>query len=184
MASSKSEARRPRRILVIFILILLFVTLILGVNRKLNPFLARTDERSILRVKNLDGAGVQVRSCSIHKCFEIVLCSLSVRDRIGVYVYDEMTFVDSHGSALNIPYSMEYRQLLQAVKSSPYYQTNFSKACLFIPPIDTLSQLRINTSDVSRILSSIPGYVYIVRYMVLKVLVCLQLGRWVKSFDS
>jgi len=155
--ASKSDARRPHRRLIVFILIFLSVLLILGVY--FNPFLTRRDERSILRVKNSDGSGVQVRSCSIHNCFEIVLCSLSVRDRIGVYVYDEMTFIDSHGNRLNVPYSLEYKQLLQAVKSSPYYQANFSKACLFIPPIDTLSQLRINTSDVSRILSSIPGYV-------------------------
>jgi len=155
--ASKSDVRRPRRRLVVFILVLLSIILILVAY--FNSFLAKKDERSILRVKNSDGSGVQVRSCSIHKCFEVVLCSLSVRDRIGVYVYDEMTFMDSHGNTLNVPYSLEYKQLLQAVKSSPYYQANFSKACLFIPPIDTLSQLRINTSDVSRILSSIPGYV-------------------------
>ena len=151
--ASKSVARR----LVTFILILLLSILILGMY--FNPFRARRDEQSILRVKNSDGSGVQVRSCTVHKCFEISLCSLSIRDRVGVYVYDEMTFVDSHGNALNVPYSLEYKEMLQAVKSSPYYQVNFSKACLFIPPIDTLSQLRINTSDVSRILASIPGYV-------------------------
>ena len=151
--ASRSDVRK----FAVFILVLFSIVLILGAY--FNSRRKRNDEQSILRVKNSDGSGIQVRSCTIHECFEISLCSLSVRDKIGVYVYDEMTFVDSHGNVLNVPYSFEYRQLLEAVKSSPYHQSNFSRACLFIPPVDTLSQLRINTSDVSRTIASIPGYV-------------------------
>lgn len=139
----------------ILVAVLLVTVLIIGLafRRSNND---RKSDRIVLSVKNAT-LNLQDHNCSFHECFKIYMCSLSRRDKIGVYVYDEPAFVDANGNQLNVPYSLEYQQLMQAVKSSSYYQSNFSKACIFIPPIDTLSQLKMNTTQVSRILASIPG---------------------------
>lgn len=139
---------------VLLLLILLVSAFFIGLSFR--RFYARKDNKIVLSVKDT-ASSLQDHGCAFHTCFEVSLCSLSRRDKIGVYVYDEPVFVDSSGNQLNRPYSIEYQQLIQAVKSSLYHQSNFSKACLFIPPIDTLSQPKMNTAHVSRSLASLPG---------------------------
>lgn len=138
----------------LFVIILLVILSFVGLSFR--RFHVRKSYRITLSVKD-SPSSIQNKECAFHTCFEVSLCSLSRRDKIGVYVYDEPLFVDSNGNELNLPYSVEYKQLIQAVKTSSYYQSNISKACVFIPPIDTLSQLRLNTAEVSRSLSSLPG---------------------------
>ena len=150
MVKIKSSAKKGFLLLTVLIVIVLFIGLSF---RQLH---ARKEDRIILSVKNV-ASSIQNRDCAFHTCFEVSWCSLSRRDKIGVYVYDEPLFMDTNGNLLNFPYSVEYQQLIQAVKSSAYYQSNFSKACLFIPPIDTLSQGRLDTAKVSRSLASLPG---------------------------
>lgn len=139
-----------------FLLVTLLLIAVFFIGLTFHQFHARKDDRTVLSVKDTT-SGIQNRECAFHTCFEVSLCSLSRRDKIGVYVYDEPLFMDSNGDQLNLPHSVEYQQLMQAVKSSSYYQSNLSKACLFIPPIDTLSQPRINTMHVTRSLASLPG---------------------------
>ena len=138
----------------LFITVLLVVVLFTGLSFR--QFNARKGDRTVLSVKNV-ASSIQNHDCAFHTCFEVSWCSLSRRDKIGIYVYDEPVFMDTNGNQLNLPYSVEYQQLIQAIKSSIYYQSNFSKACLFIPPIDTLSQPRLDTAQISRSLASLPG---------------------------
>jgi len=49
-----------------------------------------------------------------------------------------------------------YSQLLIAVRWSPYYQHNVSKACVFVPLIDTLSQSKLDLGLTSTLLNSLP----------------------------
>ena len=139
---------------ILFMTVLLVVMLFVGLSFR--RFNARKGDRTVLSVKNV-ASSIQNHDCAFHTCFEVSWCSLSRRDKIGVYVYDEPVFMDTNGNQLNLPYSVEYQQLIQAVRSSEYYQSNFSKACLFIPPIDTLSQPRLDTTQISRSLASLPG---------------------------
>lgn len=139
-----------------FVLIAILLAIVFFIGLSFRRFYARKDDRIILSVKNT-ASNIQNSDCAFHTCFDVTLCSLSRRDKIGVHVYDEPVFVDSKGNQLNLPYSVEYKQLIQAVKSSSYYQSNFSRACVFIPPVDTLSQPRMNTMDISRSLASLPG---------------------------
>ena len=138
----------------LLVIILLVIVLFIGLNFR--GFHAGKDDRTLLTVKST-ASNTQNKDCAFHTCFDVLLCSLSRRDKISVYVYDEPLFIDTNGNQLNLPYSVEYKKLIQAVKSSQYYQSNFSEACLFIPPVDTLSQPRLNTAEVSRSLASLPG---------------------------
>ena len=139
---------------ILFMTVLLVVVLFVGLSFR--RFNVRKGDRTVLSVKNV-ASSIQNHDCAFHTCFEVSWCSLSRRDKIGVYVYDEPVFMDTNGNQLNLPYSVEYQQLIQAVRSSEYYQSNFSRACLFIPPIDMLSQPRLDTTQISRSLASLPG---------------------------
>ena len=52
--------------------------------------------------------------------------------------------------------SVEYQELVGAVKGSPYHQGNASRACVFIPAVDTMSQDMVDEGDLSLILHSLP----------------------------
>ena len=97
-------------------------------------------------------------SCRFHTCFEINNCSITLGDQIGVYVYPEAEFVTADDTDEKIASSVtiEYRELIAAVKSSRYYQENASLACVFIPSIDTLSQDLVNVDVVSLMLHTLP----------------------------
>ena len=96
-------------------------------------------------------------SCRFHTCFEINNCSIGVGDKIGVYVYPNIEFVEDETSErFSSVFSIEYRELVAAVKSSRYYQPNVSRACVYVMPIDTLSQDLLNVELVSLMLHALP----------------------------
>ena len=95
--------------------------------------------------------------CRFHTCFEINNCFIGIDDRINVYVYPEFEFtVDATKEKVASVMSVEYQELIAAVKSSPYYQPNASKACVFVSSVDTLSQDRVNVEVVSQMLLALP----------------------------
>lgn len=96
-------------------------------------------------------------SCRFHTCFEINNCSIGIGDQISVYVYPDIEFtVEETKERLSSIMSIEYRELITAVKNSPYYQPNASEACVFVPPIDTLSQDLDSVRSVSLMLHALP----------------------------
>ena len=96
-------------------------------------------------------------TCFFHTCFEINDCVYGVNDMIGVYVYPNFEFVHNQTQESYQPkFSDEYLQLLDAVKRSPYYQRDASKACVLIPSIDMLSQSNLDLMLTSALLNSLP----------------------------
>ena len=96
-------------------------------------------------------------TCFFHTCFEINDCVYGVHDKIGVYVYPTFEFVSNQTQKSYIPkFSDEYSQLLDAIKRSPYYQHDASKACVLIPSIDMLSQSNLDLMLTSTLLNSLP----------------------------
>ncbi len=118
----------------------------------------RRHKRSIKSLQLSDEERNFTITCRFHSCFEINDCSITIHDRIGVYVYPEFEYVDnglqqSYTSVL----STEYAEILEAIRNSPYYQSNASRACVFVPAVDTLNENRMDVRLVSSLLDSQPG---------------------------
>ncbi|CAH1373650.1 hypothetical protein MTP99_015021 [Tenebrio molitor] len=107
----------------------------------------------------LEGNGVPLPrnpECTHWDCFNIYRCGRTGHDRIAVYVYPPMKYVDEEGFSATELMSREYLALLQAVVNSKYYTANPHEACIFIPSIDTLNQERLRPNLTSRALHSLP----------------------------
>lgn len=81
--------------------------------------------------------------CRFHTCFDISRCVFSMEDVVGVYIGG---WYELHGpetpNAVSRMVSLEYAELVEAVKGSHYHVSDPSHACIFLPPLDTLSQDR------------------------------------------
>ena len=111
-------------------------------------------------------------SCRFHSCFDIGSCEYNSLGRIGVYVYPPIRFVreGNHGNhrstttpattastVIVTKLSVEYEQVLDAIRGSPYNQPNASRACVFVPSLDTLNQNSLEDVPlVSSMLQSLP----------------------------
>lgn len=98
------------------------------------------------------------RKCSHWDCFDIYKCGRTGHDRITVYVYPLRRFLDENGLEATETMSKQYYAILRAIIDSNYYTANPNEACLFVPPVDTLSQDRINLNLTSKALNSLPKY--------------------------
>lgn len=54
--------------------------------------------------------------------------------------------------------STQYADLVRAVQSSRYHQSDVTKACVFIPPIDTLNFANLDADVTSALLNSLPTW--------------------------
>lgn len=101
-------------------------------------------------------------SCHYFNCFDVYRCGNydhdidSNEELIGVYIYPPIDFVDTNGNSILSPISRQFRQLLEAVADSPYYTSDPSKACLFVPNIDLLDLISIRVDQTSKVLASLP----------------------------
>ena len=76
---------------------------------------------------------------------------------MGVFVYPEAEFVvEETGDTIPLFSSVEYRELIEAVRNSRYYVEEVSKACVFVPAVDTLTQDMVEVGDMSLVLHSLP----------------------------
>ena len=97
------------------------------------------------------------KECHFHTCFEINNCQFSLSDKIGIYVYPNYVYMyvnDTHPQ--DIVTSREYKDILETIMSSEYYQPLPYKACVFVSSVDTLNQQRMNVSLISDILHGLP----------------------------
>ena len=95
--------------------------------------------------------------CRFHTCFEINNCLVTTGDRMGVFVYPEAKFVvEETGDTIPLFSSVEYRELIESVRNSRYYVEEVSKACVFVPAVDTLTQDMVEVGDMSLVLHSLP----------------------------
>lgn len=96
-------------------------------------------------------------SCHFHTCFEINDCIFGLEDRIRVHVHDPYEFhspITLESYAPDV--SQEYAEVLDAIRSSEYHESNISQACVIVPPVDTLNQQQHDAQIISAVLNSLP----------------------------
>lgn len=101
----------------------------------------------------------QWNSCDKYKCFNSLDCELNDLKHISYYVYPPLKIVDTNGKLIYSSKEMmtrEYRQLLDALLSSPRITLDPSRACLFVPSIDLNYLKTINPSTLASIYDSLP----------------------------
>ena len=93
--------------------------------------------------------------CSFYTCFNISRCGLLEQDSLTVYIYPVVkSFVD--GRPIQDKLSKEFYQVIQAIRNSPYYVADPTKACIFVPTIDLLNLQVINSQrDIKTALSNL-----------------------------
>ena len=94
--------------------------------------------------------------CKIYSCFDVYRCGNMASNQITVYLYPLSDFVDPTTEQLSAPISREFYELYATIASSPYYVDKPEKACLFVPPVDLLSQGGIDIKGIGRVLASLP----------------------------
>jgi len=115
----------------------------------------------VLPLRPLNASAVNKGSkkdCRFHACFNINRCVLSLKeDILGVYISEPYDFYDpSNSISLSLNASKEYIELLASIKNSRYYVSDPARACVFIPPIDTLAQENLDLEITSSILNTLP----------------------------
>ena len=97
--------------------------------------------------------------CRFHLCFDISRCVFSTEDIIGVHIgaWQEFHHSARDHSILTPLISSEYAELVKAVRGSKYNVHDPSRACVFIPYVDTLRQGLFEPKLMSEILNSLPG---------------------------
>ena len=96
-------------------------------------------------------------NCRFHTCFDINRCVFSMEDTIGVYIGGWYEFHDPQTPSVVTPaVSLEYAELVAVVKGSRYHAMDPAHACMFIPPLDTLSQGQLGVIAMSTFLNSLP----------------------------
>lgn len=124
-----------------------FERIALGNLKKL-PVVKLTQSVPVLHPRN--------SQCTHWDCFNIYRCGHTGHDRIAVYVYPLLKYVDAVGVPATELISEEYYSILNTVINSKYYTANPDEACVFIPSIDTLNQGRIRLNLTSWTLHHLP----------------------------
>ena len=94
--------------------------------------------------------------CLMHSCFDIFRCAVNKNKLISVYVYPNTRFLDNDGKTVNKAMSQEFYDLLTAIVKSKYYISDWKRACIIIPSIDTLNQHGQDLKGIAKSLASLP----------------------------
>ena len=100
-------------------------------------------------------ASPRQESCTFHTCLDVYFCGYNDYTRISVYVYPLHEFTDEAGAAILLPMSKEYYEIIEAVIESPFYTSDPSTACLFVPIVDVLNQNRVRLKETSQSLAAL-----------------------------
>ena len=98
-------------------------------------------------------------SCTFHTCLDVYHCGYNDDTRISVYVYPLQEFVDENGATLLPSMSKEFYEIIEAVMESPFYTSDPTTACLFVPLIDVLNQNKVRLKETSRALAALQRWV-------------------------
>lgn len=109
---------------------------------------------SFQRLARGDKSGA--RDCRATSCFSVNKCAHREQGKVGVYISPPYSFRDEASGTIFFPeISLEYTELLDAIRTSPYYEPDPTKACVTVPHVDTLNG---NSKDVIfDMLNSLPG---------------------------
>ncbi|XP_066150552.1 exostosin-2 [Euwallacea fornicatus] len=94
--------------------------------------------------------------CTHWDCFNIYRCGHTGHDRITVYIYPFVKYIDGNGAEVVEGLSREYYSLIKGIVNSKYYTANPHEACLFVSSLDTLNDERMNLNLTSRALNQLP----------------------------
>lgn len=148
----------------VFIGVLLLLSLLIGhLLLNSNGTFSISKQKRVLKPLQLSGKEENFKTtCRFHTCFEINDCMFDVNDKIGVYVYPQFEFITAGASDISHTYtpqlSKEYQEILKAIRSSPYYQPNASRACMFVAALDTLNQNGMRLDLMTALFNSLPGW--------------------------
>jgi glucuronyl/N-acetylglucosaminyl transferase EXT2 len=147
--------------LLVIVMILFYTTLsILKSEVEHHSTIASNVEVLVLENKDLPNRSTWWKEdCFFHNCFEINECQYTdPPDRIKVYIYPDYRYsLPDHGN-IQLPVSKEYKEILDTIYDSVYYEPSPVEACVFIPSIDTLNQRTIDVSLVTKLLSRLPWW--------------------------
>ncbi|XP_047485553.1 exostosin-2-like [Penaeus chinensis] len=95
--------------------------------------------------------------CHYFNCFNVYRCGRGGYQRISVYVYPMMRYVDEEHVAIK-PMSKEFYEIIDAILNSEYYTSDPDEACIFIPPIDTLNENNLRKDEIAKALAMLPHW--------------------------
>ncbi|CDS40351.1 exostosin 2 [Echinococcus multilocularis] len=135
---------------------LFFITLLIFFTRPLEP----VSNFAMLSFRVHKSQRFLYGSCSHHTCFNVELCEYEYPDllpnRIRVYVYPELTFVDENDKHLKYQGSRYFRELLDALNSSKYAVSDPSEACLFVSSLNFEGNHVLSSSELLNMFLSFP----------------------------
>ncbi|KAM7342720.1 exostosin glycosyltransferase sotv [Cochliomyia hominivorax] len=102
--------------------------------------------------ESVDRSKSRRSNCSIWTCVDPYRCG---HDRISVYVYPLVEYVDASSGTEAAPLTQEFFQILSTIVQSPYYTSNPNQACLFVPSIDLINQNNVDIDLINRALASL-----------------------------
>jgi len=96
--------------------------------------------------------------CRFHNCFDIHRCDPQTGGQFKVYVHPRTKFLDHHQDRVFQTYSYEFDIMLNALRNSKFATKNISEGCLFVPPIDVLSEVNLDPGMVAEALNSMQRF--------------------------
>lgn len=124
-----------------------------GDSRNFNRISLDFNDISELRLsESADKSKPRRTNCSIWTCVDPYRCG---HDRISVYVYPLVEYIDASSGTEAAPLTQEFYQILSTIVKSPYYTSNPNQACLFVPSIDLINQNNIKIDLVNKALASL-----------------------------
>ncbi|CAM9463256.1 unnamed protein product [Lampetra fluviatilis] len=97
-------------------------------------------------------------SCRMHTCFDVYRCGHNARNKIRVYIYPLVRYVDERDATVAHVISREFNDMLAAVSESEFYTDEPNRACLLLPSLDFLSQDRLKVREMAQVLAQLPGW--------------------------
>ena len=94
-------------------------------------------------------------SCTFHSCFDVYHCGYNDDNRISIYIYPLLRYLDENGVSITMPISKEFNEVLTTVQNSIYYTPDPDKACLFLPSVDLLNQNNIRLDETAQVLATL-----------------------------
>ncbi|CAH1799396.1 unnamed protein product [Owenia fusiformis] len=97
-------------------------------------------------------------SCTFHTCFNVSHCGYNDENRISVYIYPLVRYLDENDVSISIPLSKEFHEILTTIANSDFYTENADEACLFLPSLDLLNQNNVRLDVTAQVLQTLPRW--------------------------
>ena len=95
------------------------------------------------------------QECRFHTCFDLFQCKSNLHWEIKVYVYPYIDYITENNIEILPELSSEFEMIIKSIKSSKYFTSNITEACIFVPVIDFLSENGINERLASMVLPNL-----------------------------